>query len=110
MLVRRSLVRALLGETVVQVGAGSGYDTAIVAQMVGPHGKVVAFEVDAALARRARSNLATCANVAVRAASATEAAIPPCDGMYVNAGVTDPPSGLAGRLAHRWSACVSLDG
>ena len=93
-----------LGETVVHVGAGSGYYTAILAQMVGPNGEVVAFEVDAALARRARSNLASCANVGVRAASATEAAIPPCDVMYVNAGVTDPPSAwldalrIGGRL------------
>ena len=80
-----------LGETVVHVGVGSGYYTAILAHMVGPHGEVVAFEVDAALARRARENLAACANVDLRAASATEAAIPPCDVMYVNAGVTDPP-------------------
>ena len=93
-----------LGETVVHVGAGSGYYTAILAHMVGPHGEVVAFEVDAALARRARENLAACAEVDVRAASATEAAIPPCDVMYVNAGVTDPTSAwldalrIGGRL------------
>ena len=81
-----------LGEMVVQVGAGSGYYTAVLAQMVGPHGKVVAYEVDAPLAQRAMANLAECGNVEVRAASATTAAIPRCDLLYVNAGVTDPPA------------------
>ncbi len=81
-----------LGEMVVQVGAGSGYYTAVLAQMVGPHGKVVAYEVDAPLAQRAMANLAECGNVEVRAASATTAAIPRCDVVYVNAGITDPPA------------------
>ena len=93
-----------LGETVIHVGAGSGYYTAILAHMVGPQGEVVAFEVDAALAWRASSILAACPNVDVRAASATEAAIPPCDVVYVSAGITDPPSAwldalrIGGRL------------
>src|SRR6185312_2768355 len=34
------------GETVVQVGAGSGYYTALLAHLVGPNGQVVAFEID----------------------------------------------------------------
>ncbi len=93
-----------LGETVVHVGAGSGYYTAILAHMVGPQGEVLAFEADAALARRASSILAACPNVDVRAASATEGSIPPCDVVYVSAGITDPPSAwldalrMGGRL------------
>lgn len=53
---------------------------------------MVAFEVDAALARRASSIFSTCPNVDVSAASAIEAVIPPCDDVYGGAGVTDPPS------------------
>jgi protein-L-isoaspartate(D-aspartate) O-methyltransferase len=43
------------GEHVVHVGAGTGYYTAIMAQIVGPTGKVTAIEYDAALAVRAHA-------------------------------------------------------
>src|SRR3954454_9205267 len=45
------------GETVLQVGVGTGYYTAILAQLVGPDGRVHAFEIDESLADRARDNL-----------------------------------------------------
>ena len=80
------------GQTVVHVGAGSGYYTAMLAQRVGPRGKVVAFEINEALARRAQANLAGCAQVELRAASAVDAPLPRCDVIYVCAGVTDPPA------------------
>ena len=80
------------GQTVVHVGAGTGYYTAMLAQLVGPRGKVLAFEVDPVLAARARSNLAACAQVELRAASAVDAPLPCCDVIYVCAGVTDPPA------------------
>ncbi len=34
------------GETILQIGAGAGYYTAILAHLVGPEGKVVAYEID----------------------------------------------------------------
>ena len=86
------------GQTVVHVGAGSGYYTALLAQLVGPRGTVLAFEVDPALAARARSNLAAWAQVELRAASAVDAAMPCCDVIYVCAGVTDPPASWLGAL------------
>jgi len=46
------------GERVLQVGAGTGYYSAILAEMVGPQGRVVAIEHDAELAARAGVNLA----------------------------------------------------
>jgi protein-L-isoaspartate(D-aspartate) O-methyltransferase len=45
-------------ERILQVGAGTGYYAAVLAEIVGPQGRVVAIEVDEALAARARANLA----------------------------------------------------
>src|SRR5215475_14460500 len=44
------------GETVVQIGAGSGYYTAILAHLVGASGRVHGYEIDETLATRAREN------------------------------------------------------
>lgn len=45
------------GERVLQVGAGTGYYTAILAELVGGRGRVTAVEYDADLAARAAANL-----------------------------------------------------
>lgn len=79
------------GESVVQIGAGTGYYTAILATLVGPGGSVVAYEVEADLAARARENLRDFPNVRVISASAAEAALPKADVIYVSAGATHPP-------------------
>jgi protein-L-isoaspartate(D-aspartate) O-methyltransferase len=42
------------GERVLQIGAGTGYYSAVLAEIVGPAGRVIAVEHDAALAERAR--------------------------------------------------------
>jgi protein-L-isoaspartate(D-aspartate) O-methyltransferase len=83
------------GETVVHIGAGTGYYTAVLAQLVGGNGKVFALEIQSDLAARACANLAHLSNVSVSAASATEGSLPNCDVLYVNAGATHPiPSWL----------------
>jgi protein-L-isoaspartate(D-aspartate) O-methyltransferase len=46
------------GAHVVHVGAGAGYYSAILAEIVGPEGRVTAIEIDPGLAARARDNLA----------------------------------------------------
>jgi protein-L-isoaspartate(D-aspartate) O-methyltransferase len=46
------------GANVVHVGVGAGYYSAVVAEIVGPQGKVTAVEIDPALAVRARTHLA----------------------------------------------------
>ncbi|HET9208677.1 MAG TPA: hypothetical protein VFO28_20715, partial [Burkholderiaceae bacterium] len=46
------------GETVLHVGAGTGYYSAILAHLVGPGGRVIAYESEAHLAARAAANLA----------------------------------------------------
>ncbi len=78
------------GETVVQVGAGAGYYSAILATLVGPTGRVLAYEIDPELAARARSNLAGYPNMEVRDRSGTDGPLPACDAIYVNAGATAP--------------------
>ena len=46
------------GDRVIHVGAGLGYYSAILAEIVGLTGEVTAIEIDAGLAERARANLA----------------------------------------------------
>jgi protein-L-isoaspartate(D-aspartate) O-methyltransferase len=51
------------GQRVLQVGAGTGYYAAVLAEIVGPDGRVVAVEHDEDLAARARTALAPWVNV-----------------------------------------------
>jgi len=92
------------GDRVLQIGMGSGYYTAILAELVGPNGRVDGIEIDAPLATAAKSNLKAwpTAHVAVGDASV------PLDGSWdlivAFAGATAPHAwwldGLAdgGRL------------
>jgi protein-L-isoaspartate(D-aspartate) O-methyltransferase len=77
-------------DKVFHVGAGLGYYTAIMAELVGADGAVVAVEVDQALAMRARSNLASCPNVQVIAADGVAFDPGPVDVIVINAGATHP--------------------
>ncbi len=96
------------GESVTHIGAGTGYYTAILSLLSLPDGEVHAFEVDGALAERARRNLRPFENVTVVHADATRTALPASDVIYVNAGVAAPPVGWlqalkpGGRLIFPW--------
>ena len=89
-------------ESVVHIGAGTGYYTAILATLVGAQGRVTAFEIEKDLAARAEKNLAHFPNVSVQAESANVAAMPTCDVIYVNAGATHPPAA--------WLDALNVDG
>lgn len=78
------------GERVLQVGTGTGYYSAILAELVGPEGTVYAYEIDPELAARAESNLADYSCVTVHPTSATEGPLPQVDIIYVNAGASYP--------------------
>jgi protein-L-isoaspartate(D-aspartate) O-methyltransferase len=80
------------GETVVHVGAGSGYYTAILAELVGPQGRVEAYEVEADLAGTAARLLGDRPQVTVHARSALDGPLPAADLIYANAGLSHPPS------------------
>ena len=78
------------GNRVFHLGCGVGYFTAIMAEVVGLTGCVIASEVDAGLAARAQQNLVEYSNVEVHGADG--AALDPgmCDAIFINAGVTHP--------------------
>lgn len=78
------------GETVLQVGAGSGYYTSILAHLVGERGRVYAYEIDEALAARARDNLKGLPHVELRAQSGVAPGLPRADVIYVCAGAAQP--------------------
>jgi protein-L-isoaspartate(D-aspartate) O-methyltransferase len=78
------------GETVLHIGAGTGYYTAILSKLVGPTGSVLAYEIEPDLAQRATINLADYPNVAVYHRSGSQGLLPNCDAIYVNAGATSP--------------------
>jgi protein-L-isoaspartate(D-aspartate) O-methyltransferase len=86
-------------EVVLQVGAGTGYYTAILAHLVGPGGRVYAYEIDAELARHAAQNLVPFTTVTVRPVSALEANLPSANVVYVCAGATHVPSMWLDALA-----------
>jgi protein-L-isoaspartate(D-aspartate) O-methyltransferase len=96
------------GETVVHVGAGGGYYTAMLATLVQPGGKVVAYEIDPALADASRRNLEPFENAEVVQGDAVTAELPAADIIYVNAGVVAPPASWlkalkpGGRLVFPW--------
>jgi protein-L-isoaspartate(D-aspartate) O-methyltransferase len=78
------------GDRVLHLGCGTGYYTALIASCVGPRGRVVAIEVDGALAVRARVNLAQTQWVDVRAADGSGSLGGTFDAVLINAGVTHP--------------------
>jgi protein-L-isoaspartate(D-aspartate) O-methyltransferase len=77
------------GETVLQIGAGAGYYTAILAELVGAKGRVIAYEIAPDIAARAAANLARYPQVEVRARSGVED-LPQADAIYVSAAASHP--------------------
>ncbi|MBS7698229.1 MULTISPECIES: methyltransferase domain-containing protein [unclassified Chelatococcus] len=77
------------GDTVLHVGAGTGYYTAILAEVVGPEGQVHGYEIEPRLAALAKTNLAERANVALHD-EVDPPALPQADAIYVSAGAGGP--------------------
>lgn len=96
------------GETVLHIGAGTGYYTALLSLLVQPGGQVIAFELETGLAASAKENLRPYDNVSVLHANALASILPPADIIYVNAAVAAPPPAwlqalrLGGRLIFPW--------
>lgn len=87
------------GEHVVHIGAGTGYYTALMAELVGSSGHVTSIEFDPELASRAKNNLSTRANVTIVQGDGALADFAAADVIYVNAGATRPADTWLDRLA-----------
>src|SRR3954454_19676591 len=90
-----------VGSHVVHVGIGTGYYSAILAEIVGRDGRVTAVEGDPALAERARENLAVAWPQATVVVADGFAFRPdrPADAIVVNAGISHLPPVLLDTLA-----------
>jgi protein-L-isoaspartate(D-aspartate) O-methyltransferase len=102
------------GDRICHVGAGTGYYTALLSMLSLPRGRVHAFEIDGALARRASTNLEPFVGVSVTHGDATALPLPAADLIYVNAGVVAPPIGWlealepAGRMIFPWQPAEGI--
>jgi protein-L-isoaspartate(D-aspartate) O-methyltransferase len=91
-----SLLDVHAGDHILHLGCGTGYYSAILAELTGPHGKVVAVEIDEALAARARIALEPWPQVAVTHADGAQGPFDPANVIVVSAGATHPlPAWLA---------------
>jgi len=81
------------GDRFLHLGCGVGYYTAIAAEVVSRSGRVLAVEVDATLAERARRNLGRYDHATVVRGDGTDLEKAAFDAILVNAGATHvPPS------------------
>lgn len=87
------------GEHAVHIGAGVGYYTAIIAELVGRTGRMTAVEVEPLLAERARNNFREWSNVHVVSGDGTIMPFDRAEVIYVNAGVTHPADSWLDKLA-----------
>jgi protein-L-isoaspartate(D-aspartate) O-methyltransferase len=78
------------GNRVFHLGCGLGYYSAIIAEVIGNEGEVIAAEIDPELAARAKENLAGYPNVTVYSGDGVALDPGACDAILINAGVTQP--------------------
>jgi protein-L-isoaspartate(D-aspartate) O-methyltransferase len=78
------------GNRVVHVGCGTGYYTAVLAELVGPDGSVLALELEPDFAARATQNLRSYRQVEVLRADGTRHDLGRPDAILVSAGATHP--------------------
>jgi len=78
------------GARIFHVGCGTGYYTAIMAEVVGSAGAIVAAEIESDLAAQAAENLRDYMNVTVHRGDGATADETSCDAILINAGVTHP--------------------
>ncbi|HBZ71448.1 MAG TPA: protein-L-isoaspartate O-methyltransferase [Deltaproteobacteria bacterium] len=98
------------GQHIVHIGAGTGYYSAILGEMVGPSGRVTALELDRGFAARAARNLAPWPQVTLIAGDGTRHATDRADAILVSAGCTHPKSLWLDGLLSGGRAVIPLTG
>lgn len=78
------------GMTIVHLGCGTGYYTAILAEAAGPEASITAVEIEPDMAARADDALAPWPQVQVIAGDGAHIALPPADLVVASAGATHP--------------------
>lgn len=89
------------GDRVLQVGCGSGYYTALLAELVGASGRVIAMEIEPDMARWAMRTLADRPTVEVICRSGIVPPLPESDIVYVSAGASEPVAAWRDALSPR---------
>jgi protein-L-isoaspartate(D-aspartate) O-methyltransferase len=87
------------GQRLLQIGAGTGYYTAVLAELVGAEGRVIGVEYDGELAARARTNLSAWVQVDVVHGDGRTHDAGEVDAIIVFAGSTHPAPLWLDRLA-----------
>lgn len=90
------------GGRALHLGAGTGYYTALLSELVGPSGRVLAVEIDPVLAARARDALSGRANVEVLVPEPDWRPEGEAEAIYVNFGVA--------ALAASWIEALAPEG
>jgi protein-L-isoaspartate(D-aspartate) O-methyltransferase len=96
------------GKSVFHLGCGTGYYTAIMAEVVGATGQVTAAEIDATLAAQARTNLARYGNVQVIEGDGGVLDTGVRNAILINAGVTHPTESWLDNLRAGGSLVLPL--
>lgn len=76
------------GDTALHLGCASGYYTALLARLVAPGGRVIAYEIAPEIARMARRALRGERGIELREEDVLEASLPAADVVWVDAGAT----------------------
>lgn len=103
------------GQRVLDVGSGSGWSTALLADLVGPRGSVVGVEIVPELVTWGRENLARAGLPWARIVAAVPDVLGlpdagPFDRVLVSAGATTVPEQLVDQLAADGVMVVPVDG
>ncbi len=86
-------------ERIAHLGAGSGYYTAILAELVGREGRIDGIEIDPGLVARAKDSLAAWPQATILQADALSLAERPYDCIYVNFALERPVKAWTDALA-----------